>query len=300
MTPATSPGSPTRPIGTILSASSTGASLDHVGADQSRRDAVDRDAAAREFHRQRLGGADDSRLGRAVIDLTAIAHDTRDRRQRHDPRRRPPPDHGHDRRMQHIVEAVEIRAQNRVPVFVGERRKCAIPRHAGVADHAVIRAMGRDIRGDCGSAVRAVRDVEAQDARRQAAGVHDGGARFFGGRQVFAAMQDHLKAAGRQAFGNGAADAPAGAGHQDAAVVLGALGHRDPPTSASTSLGRYALTSPRASRRSSSWMVQANATRSFSSRNRRSARTCSVAPEREPLGSALCNCASPAAGRCSA
>ena len=75
---------------------------------------------------------------------------------------------------------------------------------------------------------------------------------LFGGREVVAAMQDQLKAAGRQPFGDGAADAAARTGDENAAIGQDAFGHREPRITASTSFGRYALTSPRASMRSPS------------------------------------------------
>ena len=104
------PESPRR-ISSIGTCSSTISVVDQAG-----RDAVDRDLPLGELDRQRLGRADDAGLRGAVVDLAAVAHHARHRRQRHDPPRRPPTNHRHDHRLQHVVEGVEVGAAARRPI----------------------------------------------------------------------------------------------------------------------------------------------------------------------------------------
>ena len=132
---------------------------------------------------------------------------------------------------------------------------------------------------DCRGAVCAIRDVEAKDARRQAAGIHDGSTNLFGGREVVAAMQNDLKAAGRQPFSDGAADAAARAGHENAAIGRWTLSVIVLTPDHGEHILRTVGLDVAAREHAVSFVDGApNATRSFSSRSSRSARMCNVAP----------------------
>src|SRR5690606_2917439 len=115
----------------------------------------------------------------------------------------------------YIVEAVEIGAQHLVPILVGKRRKGAVASQAGITDHAIVGAVLLDIGFQLFAAGCAVGDVELQDARLATQRL-DLRLYGFGFIATSAAMQDDIVAAAGQAHGDGATDAAAGTGDQNA------------------------------------------------------------------------------------
>lgn len=119
--------------------------------------------------------------------------------------------------MQHVVEAIQVGVDDLVPILRRQCREGAITGDAGIADHAVVRAVRFDIglqRGACGLAVGY---VERQHAGLLAQGLdlgHHGLCLFH----AAAAMHHHVEAVARDAQRDGPADTPAGAGHQHASI----------------------------------------------------------------------------------
>ncbi len=187
--------------------------IDHLGLDQPGGHAVDRDRAAGQLQRQRLGGADDAGLGRAVVGLAAVADQAGDRGQGDDAARLAPAHQRHHQRVQHVVEAVQVGVDDRIPILGRHRREGAIAGGGGIADHPVIRAVRFDVRFQRGTRGIAVADVEHEhpglSAQRLDLGHH--GLCFL---DAAAAMHHHIEAVARATQRHGTADAPAGAGHQ--------------------------------------------------------------------------------------
>jgi len=100
---------------------------DHVGFDQARHHRVDRDAAGRKLQGQGLDGAYDTRLGSAVVHLSAIADNAGHRRYGNDAAALARTDHRHHQGLEHIVKTVQVRAQNGVPIVAGQGREGAVP-----------------------------------------------------------------------------------------------------------------------------------------------------------------------------
>ncbi|MNV39820.1 hypothetical protein D3C71_1314110 [compost metagenome] len=102
---------------------------------------------------------------------------------------------------------------HRVPVFGGHGRERAVARDAGVADHAIVSAVRLHI-----GLQRRARGVTVGHVEHQHAGLSaqrlDVGDHRLCFLDAAAAMHHHIETIARDAQRDGAADAPAGAGHQ--------------------------------------------------------------------------------------
>jgi hypothetical protein len=123
-------------------------------------------------------------------------------------------DHGHDERIQYIVEAIEIGFQNTVPVFTRHGGKGMVAGNAGVADDAVIGTMKCHVLLQDVGALGTFTDIELQHPRAATHGA-DGLGDFVGGSAALMAMQHDLIAILCQTQGDGFANAAAGTGDQD-------------------------------------------------------------------------------------
>ena len=104
-----------------------------------------------------------------------------------------------------------------VPLFAGHRRERVVAGDAGIADHAVIRAMGGDVGLDGGGAAGAVGDVEFQHTGSSSERL-DLGDDGIGEVAAAAAMHGDVEAIAGEPQRDRAADAAAGAGDEDAAI----------------------------------------------------------------------------------
>jgi hypothetical protein len=66
--------------------------------------------------------------------------------------------------VKHVVEAVEVGAQNGIPIVARECRENIVPMDAGVAYDAVVGTVCRDVGFEHGARGAAIRDVELQHA----------------------------------------------------------------------------------------------------------------------------------------
>ena len=107
-------------------------------------------------------------LAARVIHLSAIARDARHRRQRDDAAGLPAADHGHDQRLHYVIKTSQVRAENLVPVFAGQRRERAVARDARVAYDAVVRPIRSDVGAERGGRRFAIRHIEVHSPRRRA------------------------------------------------------------------------------------------------------------------------------------
>nr|CUV46104.1 protein of unknown function [Ralstonia solanacearum] len=189
----------------------------HLGVDQSGRDAVDGNASRGQLHGQRLRRADQARFRGAVVDLPTVAHHAGDGCDRHDAPALAQPDHRHGQRMHDVVEAVQARFEHDVPVLLGQRGKRGIARHTRAQDDAVVGAVFRDIGLEQGTAGHPVPHVKLHHACGTPLGL-DGRYNGFGIAAPAAAMHGDLEAVGCQSVGYGATDAPAGTCHENAAA----------------------------------------------------------------------------------
>ena len=120
--------------------------------------------------------------------------------------------------LQHVVEAVEVGAQHGVPFLAGHRRKGVVAGDAGIENDAVVGAVAPSISAASACAqAGAVGDVEADHAATSAAGARCRPASASAPALSRAVVDDDVEAVMRQAPGDGAADALAGAGDEDRA-----------------------------------------------------------------------------------
>ena len=124
--------------------------------------------------------------------------------------------------MQHVVEAVEVGAQYRVPVVVAERGEGAVACQSGVEDDAVTGAVRGDVRFQHFADVVTVADVKLQHARRAAVGA-DVCRGFFRLGKAAATMDDDGKAVGSEALCDGTANATASTSNQYGFRVIHAV-----------------------------------------------------------------------------
>jgi len=119
--------------------------------------------------------------------------------------------------MQHVVEAVQVGVDDLVPVFGRQRRKCAVAGDAGIAHHAVVRAVRLDIGLQCAACGIPVGHIERQHAGLPAQCL-DFVHHCLRLVHAAAAVHGYIEPIARDAQRDGPADAPAGAGDQHAPI----------------------------------------------------------------------------------
>jgi hypothetical protein len=136
-----SSGRPSRPSAICdcsASRAASGSSDGHIRLDITRRDRVDQNPARCELLGDRLGQADQPRLGGGVVGLPLVArqpHDARDV----DDAARAPLHHPARRGADGVERALEVGIQHRVPVLVLDPHQQVVARDAGVVDEDVER-----------------------------------------------------------------------------------------------------------------------------------------------------------------
>ena len=118
---------------------------DHFGVDIAGRDGVDGDPLRSALLGEGFGKTVNARLGGRIVHLAAVPGEARERRERDDPPAPVRADHRHDERVEHVEEAVEVRAQDPVPGLAGERRKRGVGPNARVQDDPVVGPVGGQV-----------------------------------------------------------------------------------------------------------------------------------------------------------
>src|SRR6201991_1867173 len=211
-----------------------GQHVGHVGLDETRRDAVDRDVAAAQLARQRARHARDAGLGRGVVGLAGIAAGADDRGDVDDA-----PEallhHRAHHLARHAEDGLQVGVVHRVPVVVLHAHGQAVARDAGVVDQHVHAAVflddALDQRGDAGGVVDVELHALAAGVTRQRlgdrlrAGIAGGGA-------------DDAEAARREFLRDGPADAARGAGDQRRLhVAVVEIAHASSPFASASEAG---------------------------------------------------------------
>src|SRR3954462_10448277 len=209
-----------------------GERLGHRGLDVARSHHVGRDVAAAQLAGQRLGEADQPRLGGRVVRLAGVAHHAHHRGDVDDP---PPPalHHPPDHLFAEREGAGQVGAQHPLPVVEGHASEQVVGGDAGVVDQDVdLPEVGWQALQPLAEGL-GLGDVERQRPGAAPAGVDVGGERLE--LLLVARRHHHPRPLEGQELGDGLADPLGGAGHQGGLVVQ--LEHQ--PSSSARSCRRW-------------------------------------------------------------
>src|SRR6202163_1576566 len=200
---------------------------DHLGLDETGRDGVDRDAAARHLQREALGEPEQPGFGRRVIRLADVARLADDRADVDDA-----PgtalDHVLDHALDHAERAEQVDVEHVAPVVVRHLAHRLVDGDAGVVDQEVDAPEALEHFGDDALAVFRLVDAALMH-RHLAALAFELALERFGGFLTLAVPGSDAHAVFRQHRRDRAADSAGAAGDQRNVSVK----HRDP------SDGRY-------------------------------------------------------------